>query len=501
MFVLHANLLPVCYAAQADWFLHHIPFFDCPDPSFREIYYFRWNVYHQHIRRTPAGYVITEFLPDVPWAGKYNTISCAVGHHLYEGRWLHTPEYLDDYITFWVRDPEAASRAYSSWISDALYARSLVTGDTDLPLHLLDDLVRNYEGWEAERLDPSGLFWQIDDRDGMEYQISGSGCRPTINSYQYGDALAIAKFAQFANRFDLEQAYIAKAERLKTLVQELLWDKDAQFFKTLPTPVALHHHYQQHLEPRQIVGQLADVREQQGYIPWYFNLPDAGYETAWSQIADPLGFAAPYGPSTAERRHPYWQAAPRQDQHECLWRGSSWPFATSQTLTAMANLLNYYTQHVISVHDYFKVLQDYTQTQYLQQPDGTRIPWIDESAHPDTGEWVSRTTLYQQQRADKDRGQAYNHSTYADHIISGLVGLRARSDTVVEVNPLLPIGTWGYFCLDNVKYHHRMLTILYDHDGNHYRKGEGLRVFADGQLVGQRPDLGRLHITLSGSNL
>ena len=34
----------------------------------------------------------------------------------------------------------------------------------------------------------NGLFYQIDDRDGMEFSAGGSGARPTINSYMYGDA-------------------------------------------------------------------------------------------------------------------------------------------------------------------------------------------------------------------------------------------------------------------------------------------------------------------------
>jgi len=41
-------------------------------------------------------------------------------------------------------------------------------------------------------------------------------------------------------------------------------------------------------------------------------------------------------------------------------------------------------------------------------------------------------------------GDHYNHSTYCDLIITGLVGLRPRADDIVEVNPLLPESTWRY---------------------------------------------------------
>ena len=50
-------------------------------------------------------------------------------------------------------------------------------------------------------------------------------------------------------------------------------------------------------------AKLVDVREQHGYTPWYFNLPDAGkgYEVAWKQLMDPNGFYAPFGPTTSLR--------------------------------------------------------------------------------------------------------------------------------------------------------------------------------------------------------
>ena len=53
---------------------------------------------------SPAGFVITEVLPNVPWAGKYNTINCPAAHHFYEGRWLHNTRYLASYAKFWFHD-------------------------------------------------------------------------------------------------------------------------------------------------------------------------------------------------------------------------------------------------------------------------------------------------------------------------------------------------------------------------------------------------------------
>ena len=75
------HALTVPNQAAAAFLVANIPRFSCPEREFERTYYFRWWTFRKHIVRTPEGYVITEFLPAVPWAGKYNTIDCAAGHH------------------------------------------------------------------------------------------------------------------------------------------------------------------------------------------------------------------------------------------------------------------------------------------------------------------------------------------------------------------------------------------------------------------------------------
>jgi len=403
----------------------------------------------KHIKPTPDGYVISEFLPNVRWAGKDNSLSCASGLHIYEGRWIRDPQYIDDYSRFWFRHG-GNPRLYSCWLADAIWARYLVTGNPSLTLDLLPDLVSNYEGWEKSKYEPQvGLFQQIDDRDGMEDSIGGSGFRPTINSYMYGDAMAISHIANLAGSQSLAQQYAEKAGILKKRVEQSLWDPEGQFFKTLPAKPG---------------SQMVAVREEIGFIPWYFNLPDAsgGFEAAWKQLMDPLGFFAPFGPTTAERRDPQFMAP---HKHDCLWNGPSWPYATTQTLIALANLLDNYSQNIVTKDDYLTLLTCYANSQYR---DGK--PWIAEDLDALTGKWI----------VDLPRSVYYNHSGYADLIITGLVGLRPRADDVVDIRPLVPVS-WDYFCLQNVPYHGHLLTIFFDKIGQRYHQGVGLHVLSDGQ--------------------
>jgi len=82
-------------------------------------------------------------------------------------------------------------------------------------------------------------------------------------------------------------------------------------------------------------------------------------------------------------------------------------------------------------------------------------------------------------------GDHYNHSGYADLVITGLVGLRPRADSTTEVNPLLPRGQWDWFYFDRIPYRGRSLTITWG-------KGNGLRVLADGREIARSAQLTRI---------
>lgn len=472
------------------WMQANIPYFTCPDKNVEETYYYRWWAYRKHIEKTPKGFVITEFLKPVNHATEYNAISCAYGHHVAEGRWLHEKQYLDSYTSFWLESGEEGGlqprfHQFSGWASFAVYDRWLVNADKKFLFSLVNALVLDYRTWESERQLPSGLFWQRDVSDGMEESASGGrkvrNIRPTINSYMYGNAKALAAIGEMAPDRLSGSEYSSKAATLKRLVQDRLWNKSAGFFETV-------------LEG----GTSANVREEIGFTPWYFDLPEdgKGYEEAWKQLLNPEGFYAPYGPTTTERRDSRFRVAYSGD--DCQWNGPSWPFATTITLRALENVLNNYHQHSVSREDYFRSFLTYTRSHLLSLPDGRRIPWVDEDLNPFTGEWLAR-----QRKIDKGtfygRGDHYNHSTYADHVITGVAGLRPRADGTIEVNPLLPENTWDWFCLDNILYHRQLVTILWDKTGRKFGKGQGLRVFVNGSQVAQRDQLAPIRASLTAA--
>lgn len=59
--------------------------------------------------------------------------------------------------------------------------------------------------------------------------------------------------------------------------------------------------------------------------------------------------------------------------HERQWNGPFWPYATSMTLTGLANLLNNQEQSLICSRDYVTLLSVYARSQYRQSVDGKKV--------------------------------------------------------------------------------------------------------------------------------
>ena len=476
-----------------DWYKKNIPFFECPDADINTSYYYRWELLTKHLTygSPNSGYSFTEFIDRPFWSGAYGAISCPAGHQLYEARWLRDPRYARDYARYWFRTPGAQPRNYSTWLADAIWATHLVHPDEGFAKDLLPDLKKNYEGWEKRHFVPEvGLFWQTGHDDGMEFNINSRqtkdilrgapGFRPTMNAYMWADALAIARVADLAGDKKTAETYRTKADGLKDNLQKKLWDPKRQFF---------FHMFKQNEEAEGFkvkaltlthqTGRNAGSeygRELIGYVPWQFGMPDAkkGYEVAWKKLMAKDGFAAPFGPTTVERNDPMFLLK----KTCCWWSGQSWPYATSQTLKAMANLLQDYDQDVVSKGDYVKLLTTFART---HRKNGK--PYLAEACHPDTGSFDGHDGY--------NHSEHYFHSSFTDLIITGLVGIRPRADDTVEIYPLAP-ETWDFFALDQIPYRGRQLSVFWDRDGKRYGRGAGLQILADGKQIATSARLERL---------
>jgi hypothetical protein len=478
-----------------DWYSASIPFFDSPDAELNTTWYYRWELLTKHLiyGSVNSGYTFTEFIDRPFWSGAYGAISCPAGHQLYEARWLRQPRIGRDYARYWFRTPGAQPRNYSTWLADSVWALHLVHPEPAFTTDLLADLVRNFEAWEARHFVPEvGLFWQTGHDDGMEFNINSRqtkdilrgapSFRPSTNAYFWADAMAIARIAELAGDSATAGRFQEKAARIKERLQTLLWDPERQFFFPL---LRDNEERDGHLLKARTLtyqsGQFAGDphgRELIGYVPWQFDLPDRdrGYEVAWKKLMDRDAFFADFGPTTVERHDPLFLL----QKSCCWWSGQSWPYATTQTLKGLAQVLQNRDQSVISAEDYWRLLSIYARTHRKQGR-----PYLAEACHPDTGSFEGHDGY--------NHSEHYFHSGFCDLVITGLVGVLPRDDGSLALRPLAPVS-WDYFCLEDLPWRGHRLTVIWDRTGQHYGMTPGFSVRVDGREAAHRDTLGPLEV-------
>lgn len=449
-----------------EWMKKEVPVFECPDKDIERAYYFRFWTYRKHIKTTKDGVVITEFLPKVLWSGKHNTINAAAGHHIYEGRWLKNADrYLKPYIEFLLTKSNK-NHQYSTWLVDAVYKYSTIRGDFDFGEAFVGKLNKYYKEWERLHGLSDGSLWSYDNYDAMEFSVSGTdkklkahkGVRPTLNSYMCADAYAISQFAKIYGEEKIEKEYLQKHQQLKAFINEKLYEDG--FFRA--------YHYKSKEDPTKATDKKGtSPKELIGYIPYMFNIPQKGKENCFDLLLSTDAFFSEYGLTTVERVDERFLYPVK---HECLWNGYIWPFATAQTLTALKNIA-FSTGENKYKEMFYILLSQYARMHKRVAENGKTISWIDEVMDPRNGDWSSRTLLkkwgWSKIKGGYERGKDYNHSTFCDLVISGLVGLDVK-DGEISVNPLIP-EEWDYFSLRGVKILGKEYNILYS-------KNEGITI-------------------------
>ena len=357
---------------------------------------------------------------------------------------MHDVSPLNDYSVFWCN--EGNPRLYSFPLVDSVFSLYEVTGDISPALDLYPKLKEIHNDWDDHKTE-CGMYRQLCDRDGMEYSISGDGLRPTINSYMYADKVALAKLAKYSGDSEVAEKYRKEALALRSKINEFLWNENTGMYGVISDG-----------------GELQNIKELIGYIPWMYGIPSEKRDICFRNLLDKNCFLAPFGLRTADVTHPDYN---KPVDHECLWNGPVWPFATSQTLSALIEYLQTAQNPVVTPDDFMSLLLTYAYSH--RDTDGT--PWLDENMDPETGIWLARELLRKQNGYElKDRGRHYNHSTFIDLVMTGICGIRPSYGNHLTIRPL---GTsLDSFSAKDIHYHGHRLDI-------DWNKEKGLRVTVD----------------------
>ncbi|KAK2604739.1 hypothetical protein N8I77_007640 [Diaporthe amygdali] len=491
------------FGNDAAWYIPRIPIFQSSDTQLNDVYYYRWNIFRAHQRDLGAnGYISTEFIDDVSWElFPFAALNDATGFHLGEGRWSRDRRFAHDYVDFMYNyHPETSTygndRHFSEAIADASWRVFLVDGDLSAISQHLDAMKTIYDQWVDHFDSSKGLYWVEPLADATEYTISsidasggqdgftgGESFRPSINSYMYANAKAIASIASLTGDSATEQLYTARADWLQGNFTGSLWNSTFEHFIDRFKVDNQYVKYWDFIRGRELVG----------LVPWNFDFVPAStsevnYNAAWKHALSADDLRGEAGLRTAEPSYEYYMRQYRYDSvsklKECQWNGPIWPFQTTQALGAMSNLLDHYNQSVVTNKDYVDLLRQYTQLHF----DSAGVLNLEEDYYPNNGSALVGLA----------RSPHYFHSGYVDLILSGLVGIRPRADDSLEVNPLVD-DSISWFRVDNVPYHGHNVSVQWDADGSHFGSGAGLVVEVDGAKVASSPTLTRLVTPISAA--
>lgn len=281
-------------------------------------------------------------------------------------------------------------------------------------------------------------FWKIIGGDDS-YRINA-------NSFMAAAGYSLSKIAKLLNLDGTD--FKSRADEIKNSVFEKLWDEDISFFREITCQ-----------EKKKITG-----RESNSYSVWSFNLaPDREkYAKAWKYALSEDVFLAPFGLTSLEKSSPHYM---QPFGHGCLWNGPVWPYTFSMILTGFANLLHDYKNHSFSKDDYFDLLKRYCKCHFENFSDTDFA--VRENHHPDENHWLAQTKYY-------------NHSTFIDNVLNGLLGIRP-TETSLVINPIIP-DSWDFFAVDEINWRGHNVTVIYDKTGKKYNLGKGLQVFVDGEI-------------------
>ncbi|KAL4967021.1 Six-hairpin glycosidase-like protein [Aspergillus stella-maris] len=485
------------FGNDAPWYTDRIPLFETSNAALQEVYYYRWSLFRSHQRDLGSlGYLSTEFINDVSWqTSPWAILINAANYHLREGRWSRDRRFKEDYADVLFSDITVHTQ-FSEVLADGVWQGYLVDGVLDDAVSRLESMKGVYEVWNATLdiggFDPSkGMYYIQPLTDATEYTIAsidasggydgflgGLAFRPSINTYQFANAKAISNLAALSGDEVTATEYADKAETIKGLVQENLWNTTLEHFIDRFYVDNENVSYWDPIRGRELVG----------YVPWTHDLPDdtEEYAQSWKHLLDSEKLAGEHGLRTNEPSYEYYMVQYRYEgeQPECQWNGPAWPYQTTQALTALANLLDHYPTSagagIVSKADYNTLLTQYAELHYNPNYEG--ILNLEEDYYADTGYPIVGLA----------RSPHYFHSGFIDQVISGFVGIRPSSEDKLEVNPLADAT---YFRLENVLYHGHNVSVQWDATGDQYGS-QGLQIEVDGEIVSTSESLERVTIDL-----
>lgn len=504
--------------AYQAWFDENVPRFDCSDPWATKMWYHRWYVVKKNHANPQTGLTLEDTFSEGRWNVEWYTasITYGAGHVLRETRWLRDKKFCQNYLRGFVRNqredglfrswyvdgiarPDADEGKYTDWITGAAYDVQLVHPDTNFLAEIAPALEKNVAYWQTHATGGDALlivddhwwtgmewqpsfFYQVDyhlgeKRDGRDVQNPVK--RTDLTAYQYANARGLARIQTLIGNVEAANRANALADTIQRDTLRLMWDEgDGFFYDLLPGTNE----------------KMRTAKTIAAFYPFYAGLPNAEHTRAWDALVNPQLFWTTHPPASTAQDSPAFSQEKRMRDKPvtgCYWNGPTWPHANSLVISGLARSLREHgEQGGANRQTLFALFNSFCRAQF-EQGDFAR-PHTGEFYRGDAGDWQTK---------ERD----YHHSTWADLVLTGIVGIVPREDNVLEVSPLLPpeyedVPTWTHFCVENVPYHGHLLTLVWDdpaHPEDAYHDGDkGFTVYANGERLHHQETLAPFTVAL-----
>lgn len=491
------------------WFADNVPYFDCSDPAFKRMWYYRWWIVRFHLvdLRDGAADDLSDFAFYEGKLGFDNPIVFAIPAQIKELTYLRDPAYALSQLRNTYRNVAANGAAvdppgspywgetYSHWTAQATAELHRVHPiDTATLAELLPAMAGDVRAWmsdydrdgdglpERERPRVTGYdldilswwYWAGTRLDQAERPPPME--RVDFASFVFANAIGVAELATAAGDVSLAEEFRQRAERVRSAALDKLWDDDKAFF----------------FPQRAGDDERAPIRELHGLFPFTTLLaPDeARYTAALRYLVDPSEFWARFPPvitSQAHYREWNWEM-------DGLTRNIA-PHPISMGGRTLIQALRHYRQSAVQPAHVMRLLERYNDLVY------PGVHPNDPTWRPNVHEYYSQWEPYAREPRPKPSDISHDfHSMWLSLVVEGPIGLVPRGDDILRVDPMA--AEWDYFLVDRLRYRGRDLTIAWDRPGDGAPRyagiPEGLSIRVDGRQVAHRADFGALEVDLAG---
>lgn len=477
-------------ASQQEWqsFFDNVPTFTCSDEYIQRYYWYRWfglklnMVDTQGEHRLPHPCVFEG--TNAGWFRHH--ISYSAQCHMLECRWMRDPSVAQGSVRNFCENQMAngsfpggiltgwAERGrgfyHANWGAGVKAVYALHPDDEFLKA-VYAPLCRYAEHFQRDRDKENWHLYDIINQGetGQEYMSRYLFARPDADDW---GAIQLKGVDATVYIYELQKTLAWMAEKLGKTDEALHWAGEAQQTKVAVLTRMWDDRRHLFFDVHPKTGQRSFAKAAVGFYPFMTDLAGHDHLTAFSEhLFNPKEFATPFPVPSTSLDDDY--SSPRGEwkgkRHACPWNGRAWLMTNSHVADALARAAqtldaSLKKKAVDFIHRFIRLM-------FIDRD--PQRPTSCEYYNPLTGQ------------APFFRGvDDYMHSWVVDLIIKYVAGVQPDEDKIV-IDPL-PFGL-QHFTLDNVFVRGHILKVA-------WKRGVGLKVWLDGQLVVERKRLERVEI-------